>query len=227
MRAETTSVNHKSEPSNQFRMNISHNALAKRIFDIAAASALILILLPVIVSIYLLVILLDGAPVLYGHSRIGRGGKAFKCWKFRTMVRDSDKRLAELLKNNPAARDEWEATRKLRNDPRIIPGIGRFLRKTSLDELPQLFNVLAGQMSMVGPRPVVRGELSRYGAFRTHYTSVRPGLTGPWQIGERSNDDYDNRIDKDVKYIENWSLGGDFEIVLKTARVVVDTKGAY
>lgn len=143
------------------------------------------------------------------------------------MVRDSDTRLAELLDVDPLARAEWEATQKLKNDPRIIPGIGHFLRKSSLDELPQFFNVLFGDMSLVGPRPVVSSELEKYGSARALYTSVRPGVTGPWQIGSRNDEDYQDRVLKDVAYVENWSMASDVRIVLMTAAVPFRQIGAY
>lgn len=209
------------------RLQNPRNMILKRAFDVVAASLLIVLFLPVMAVVAAAIIVQDGTPVFFGHRRIGRGGKTFRCWKFRTMIRDADRVLARLLEENPSIRNEWELTQKLREDPRIIPGIGHFLRRSSLDELPQLFNVLKGEMSMVGPRPVVADELKRYGVFRAHYISVRPGLTGPWQIGDRSDDDYDGRVSKDVAYIENADFATDLQIVFSTARVVVQPKGAY
>ncbi len=203
------------------------NSAIKRQFDILISAGLILCLLPLMTVIALAIMVQDGRSVLFGHRRVGRGGTQFKCWKFRTMVMDADARLAALLKDDPEARREWEATQKLKNDPRIIPGIGHFLRRTSLDELPQFFNVLLGQMSLVGPRPVVSAELKKYGSARAHYISVRPGLTGIWQIGDRSDDSYADRVLKDVQYIENWSFATDVQIVLKTAAVPFRQNGAY
>lgn len=205
----------------------TRNGFLKRVFDFSVALALLVLLLPVMTVIALAIMVQDGRPFFFGHRRVGRNGKAFTCWKFRTMVRDADARLAELLARDPAARQEWEATRKLKEDPRIIPGIGPFLRKSSLDELPQFFNVLLGEMSLVGPRPVVTEELEMYGSARALYTSVRPGVTGPWQIGSRNDDDYEDRVSKDVDYVENWSFARDVEIVVKTAAVPFKQSGAY
>ena len=209
------------------RINAPQNSALKRAFDIIASFTLILLFFPVMIVIALAILIKDGMPVFYGHRRIGRNGTPFKCWKFRTMVRNADAELQRVLATDAAAKAEWELTQKLKQDPRIIPGVGHLLRRSSLDELPQLFNVLAGQMSMVGPRPVVSDELERYGAFRAHYVSIRPGLTGLWQIGERSDDNYEIRVRKDVHYIENWSLANDLQIMLNTARVPFDRKGAY
>ena len=141
----------------------------------------------------------DGRPVIYRHRRIGRDGAAFDCLKFRTMARDADRALAAHLARSPAARAEWEATRKLRDDPRILGGLGRFLRRTSLDELPQILNVLRGEMSLVGPRPIVREELVHYGGQSRWYLAVRPGVTGPWQVGGRSDTSYATRVRLDVQ----------------------------
>jgi len=205
----------------------SRNCLLKRIFDMLVSAMLLVFLLPVMTVIGLAILIQDGRPVFYGHRRIGRGGTPFTCWKFRTMARDADARLATLLAEDPEALREWETNRKLKHDPRIIPGIGHLLRKSSLDELPQFFNVLLGDMSLVGPRPVVSDELEKYGMARAHYISVRPGVTGLWQIGERSDSDYADRVSKDVEYIENWSFGTDVRIVLKTATVPFRQSGAY
>lgn len=205
-----------------------HIAL-KRAMDVTIGLVLFVFALPLMLLIAGLIVARDGAPVLYVHERIGRNGKPFGCLKFRTMVRDSQARLDELLARDSFARHEWEQKQKLRNDPRILPWIGPLLRSSSLDELPQLWNVLRGDMSLVGPRPVVCAELSRYGLAQHLYTSVRPGLTGPWQIGERSEGEYDDRIRTDVDYVRNWSLRQDFMIILKTAEIVLSggSKGAY
>ncbi len=167
----------------------------------------------------------EGRPIFYGHQRIGHRGDAFRCWKFRTMVRDADKALQERLAADPALRAEWEATRKLTNDPRVRP-LGRFLRRTSLDELPQLWNVLRGEMSMVGPRPVVREELGLYGRHAKAYMSVKPGLTGAWQVSGRSNTTYDERVALDVDYVQNATLWRDLRIVVKTVYVLAAQTGA-
>lgn len=168
----------------------------------------------------------DGGPVFYGHTRIGKNGKQFKCWKFRTMVMNSQEILKELLEKDPAAREEFERTFKLKNDPRITE-VGHFLRKSSLDEIPQLFNVLRGEMSLVGPRPVVEAERSYY-ADKIHcYTSVKPGITGLWQVSGRSDTSYDERVHLDCAYVRDWSLLTDIIIIFKTIQVVLTRKGAY
>lgn len=191
----------------------------------ALALLLWCLLSPLLLLVTFLIWRIDGAPILFGHYRVGKNGKLFKCWKFRSMRRDSDEVLAKLLKNDPAAREEWARDQKLTNDPRITP-IGHFLRKSSLDELPQLLNVIRGEMVLVGPRPVTVGELSRYGKARWHYVSVAPGMTGLWQISGRNNTTYAERVEFDRQYVENRSLVGDFSILIKTVRVVVFREGA-
>jgi undecaprenyl-phosphate galactose phosphotransferase len=158
---------------------------------------------------------------------VGRNGEEFKCYKFRSMVTNSDEVLKHLLDTDPDARAEWNRDFKLKNDPRITR-VGRFIRKTSLDELPQLWNVLCGDMSVVGPRPVVRQELDRYyAAAREHYLSVPPGLTGLWQVSGRNDMDYDERVQLDRQYVDNWNVWTDFTIVMRTVGVMVGRKGAY
>ena len=201
-------------------------AVAKRMFDIVGSIALILFMLPLMLLIAAVLYTRVGPNVIYAHKRIGKDGSSFGCLKFRTMYLDADKRLEEILRTDPAARAEWEATRKMKGDKRILPGIGSFLRKSSLDELPQLFNVLAGQMSLVGPRPVVADELHTfYGEVADLYCTVRPGMTGPWQVGERSDDDYPSRVAKDANYIRNWSFQGDIMILLRTLALVTKVRG--
>lgn len=209
------------------RIHYSSSALRKRIFDIAVSGTMIVLLAPLMALVALLIVVVDGMPVIFAHNRVGRDGKTFRCLKFRTMVKDAPARLEKILAENPAARREWDESQKLKHDPRILPMVGHVLRKSSLDELPQLFNVLRGEMSMVGPRPVTEAELARYGTWETHYTSVRPGLTGPWQISGRNDDSYDTRVEKDVDYIENWKLRKDLRIVFQTAKVVIGRNGAY
>jgi lipopolysaccharide/colanic/teichoic acid biosynthesis glycosyltransferase len=199
---------------------------AKRAMDIAIAGIGLLLLAPVFLVLALLV-RADGGPAFYVHPRVGRGGRIFGCIKFRSMVVDSEARLEALLASDPAARAEWEQTRKLRNDPRITR-IGRFLRATSLDELPQLINVLRGEMSLVGPRPVTPAELDRYyGAAAAHYLSVRPGITGPWQVSGRSETSYDQRVALDVAYVTQPSLLTDLRILLRTPLAVLSRRGAH
>ena len=205
----------------------TRSASLKRALDIVASIAAIVVFLPLMAIIACAIWVRDGSPILYGHERIGKGGRSFKCWKFRTMVRDADKRLADLLKADQDAFAEWKTFRKLKNDPRIIKGIGHFLRKSSLDELPQFFNVLLGDMSLVGPRPIIADELEKYGAAQDHYTSIRPGVTGPWQISDRSDGSYTDRVLKDVDYVENWSLQKDVLILVKTVAVPFKQSGAY
>lgn len=201
----------------------------KRFFDVVLAWLMLVMFLPVMVTIAILLKLNDKGPILFRHKRIGKGGIEFHCYKFRTMAHDAGARLDALLKNDPAAREEWESSRKLRHDPRIIPGIGHLLRKSSLDELPQLLNVLFGDMSIVGPRPVVADELDYYGRYRHAYLSVRPGLTGPWQASDRSDCSYRERVRMDADYVLNGTLALDVSIVCLTARkfIGIDTRGAY
>ncbi|MEN3347367.1 MAG: exopolysaccharide production protein ExoY [Bradyrhizobium sp.] len=190
-----------------------------------AALALLLALSPVLAGIAFLIWRRDGAPILFAHYRVGVNGKLFRCMKFRTMLRDSEQVLAELLAADPHARAEWERDQKLANDPRIT-GIGHFLRRSSLDELPQLINVLRGEMSLVGPRPITVGELTRYGKVRWHYLSVRPGITGLWQVSGRNDTSYEERVALDRRYVEQRSLRLDLSILVKTVRVVLLREGA-
>ena len=190
-----------------------------------AAAVLLLLLGPVMLVIAAMIAKKDGAPVLFGHYRVGHNGRLFRCLKFRSMFRNSEQMLAEILATNPAARAEWDRDQKLTDDPRITP-IGHFLRRTSLDELPQLINVLLGQMSLVGPRPITVAELTRYGRVRWHYLSVRPGMTGLWQVSGRNNTTYAERVALDEAYIDGRSLMGDFTILLKTVKVVLYRDGA-
>jgi lipopolysaccharide/colanic/teichoic acid biosynthesis glycosyltransferase len=200
--------------------------MLKRALDIAGAGGLLLLSLPVFVILSVLV-RADGGPAFYAHERVGRGGRRFGCLKFRSMVTDSAARLEAMLAEDPAARAEWDATRKLRHDPRIT-WIGRFLRASSLDELPQLINVLRGDMSLVGPRPVIAAELAaHYGAAAEHYLSVRPGITGLWQVSGRSSTSYDTRVALDVRYATNPSLLADMRILLRTPAAVLLRRGAY
>jgi undecaprenyl-phosphate galactose phosphotransferase len=201
--------------------------LVKRAFDLLAASALLLFLAPLLALVALRIRLVDGGGVIFAHTRVGRHGRLFPCYKFRTMVANSAEVLAELLARDPAARAEWAKDRKLRHDPRIT-AIGRFLRKTSLDELPQLLNVVRGEMSLVGPRPVVPDELELYGEARIYYLQVRPGLTGLWQISGRNDVDYERRVSLDAWYVRNWTLWYDILILFRTLLVVPGRgNGAY
>ncbi|MCA3421230.1 MAG: sugar transferase [Roseomonas sp.] len=200
--------------------------IAKRALDIIGAGLGLVLLAPFFLIVALLV-RADGGPAFFAHQRVGRGGKLFGCLKFRSMVIDSQARLEALLASNPAARAEWEATRKLKNDPRITR-IGRFLRSTSLDELPQLINVLRGEMSLVGPRPVQEAEIDRYyGASAAHYMAVRPGITGLWQVSGRSETSYESRVALDVSYVSRPSMLTDLSILLRTPVAVLSRRGAH
>ena len=169
----------------------------------------------------------DPGPVFFAHIRIGKDGKPFPCYKFRSMVVNSQEMLQKYLVKNPAAREEWERDFKLKDDPRVTP-IGKFLRSTSLDELPQIFNVLRGEMSLVGPRPVIQEELDKYyGETAKLYCTVKPGITGLWQVSGRSDIGYDERVALDATYIKYRSMWGDIVILWKTIGVVLMKKGAY
>ena len=197
----------------------------KGLFDKAFAAAALIAIAPVLAVVAVLLKLSDPGPVFFAHKRVGKDGRAFKCHKFRTMRVDADALLARLLASDPAARAEWDAAQKLENDPRVHP-IGRFLRKTSLDELPQFWNVLKGDMSIVGPRPIVADESVRYGMNFVDYCAVRPGITGAWQVGGRNQTGYAERVALDVDYVRNGTLRDDFRIVFKTVGVVLMQQGA-
>lgn len=201
--------------------------IMKRTFDFLASLCGILALLPFLPVVALWIKLSSQGPVFYGHTRVGHRNTRFQAWKFRTMVQDADEQLRLYLENNPEARAEWEKDRKLKHDPRIIPGIGHFLRKSSLDELPQLWNVLIGQMSLVGPRPIQENEIVKYeGAFRM-YQMVPPGITGLWQVSGRNNTSYRERVQLDTYYVRNWSIWIDLYILVRTIRTVFFQEGAY
>jgi len=197
----------------------------KRACEILLAVAMLVALLPLFL-IFALIIRLDGGPTFYGQVRVGRGGRPFRCLKFRSMVHNADKVLADLLARDPEAAKEWARDFKLKNDPRITK-LGRFLRSSSLDELPQLLNVLRGEMSFVGPRPIVEAEIERYREDIDLYYLVRPGITGLWQISGRNDVTYDERVAFDVKYVLNWSLKFDLMILLRTLPAVLRKSGAY
>lgn len=197
----------------------------KRTFDIICSILIILVSSPLLAFLYYKVTR-DGGPAIYGHMRVGRHGKLFPCYKFRSMVLNSQEVLQQLLDSDPEARAEWERDFKLKNDPRITP-VGRFIRKTSLDELPQLFNVLRGQMSLVGPRPIISEELVRYDENVDYYLMAKPGMTGLWQVSGRNDVDYDTRVYFDSWYVKNWSLWNDIAILFKTVKVVLHRDGAY
>ena len=197
----------------------------KRAADIILGTTCLLFFAPLMAMIALAVCL-DGGPVLYGHRRIGPDRRMFRCWKFRTMVVNADQVLQQVLAEDEALRAEWQSSFKLRNDPRITL-VGRFLRIFSLDEFPQLFNVLRGEMSLVGPRPIVEAEIDRYGAKFAAYCACRPGITGLWQVRGRSDVSYESRVEFDSQYARTWSLWLDLRILLSTVVVIVRRHGAY
>jgi undecaprenyl-phosphate galactose phosphotransferase len=191
----------------------------------AGAALLLLALAPLMGLIAWRIWREDGAPVLFAHWRVGQRGRLFRCYKFRSMVRRADLVLAEVLERDPLAREEWARDHKLRRDPRILR-VGNLLRRTSLDELPQLFNVLRGEMHLVGPRPVVVQEIARYGEHKGHYFSVKPGMTGLWQVSGRNNLTYAQRVALDAFYVETRTPLMDLRILLRTVPVLVTRDGA-
>ncbi|CAN5359191.1 hypothetical protein BH09PSE1_BH09PSE1_04900 [soil metagenome] len=197
-----------------------------RVIDVAIAAAALVFLAPLLLLVALIVKLADGGPALFRQERIGQGGRVFKCLKFRSMVMDADVRLNALLERDPVARAEWDLDHKLRNDPRIT-ALGRFLRKSSLDELPQLINVICGDMSIVGPRPIVASEVSRYRGYFAHYCSVRPGITGLWQVSGRNNVSYRRRVACDVMYARTHSLPMNIRIMAATVPAVTFARGSF
>jgi exopolysaccharide production protein ExoY len=187
----------------------------KRLIDLGVSLVAFLVLIPILLLIGFLIKILIGGPVVFAHQRIGRVGNAFRCYKFRTMIADGDEVLQQYLNDNPEALREWRATRKLKSDPRIT-WFGHILRKSSLDELPQLINVILGDMSVVGPRPIVAAELGRYGSYSADYLRARPGLTGLWQVSGRSGLSYGQRIALDRYYVRRWSIALDLAILFRT-----------
>ncbi len=202
-------------------------APTKRILDVLAAIVLAVVFSPLMLAIVIIALFRrESGSIIYKHRRIGQDGHAFDCLKFRTMVPNAEQVLRELLERDPAVRAEWARDHKLRCDPRVTR-LGRFLRRTSLDELPQLWNVLRGEMSLVGPRPVVREELLRYGRNVRAYLSAKPGITGLWQVKGRNDTDYRRRVVLDAYYVRNQSLLLDLYILFRTTRVVLGGSGAY
>ena len=200
--------------------------IIKRAFDLLLAGIGCLLLLPVFAGIALAIALTSPGPVVYGQVRIGRHNTRFTAWKFRSMCANADQVLRHHLDANPALRREWERDHKLKNDPRVTT-IGRFLRTTSLDELPQLWNVLKGEMSLIGPRPIVDAEIVRYGDSFDSYQSVRPGISGMWQVSGRNNTSYGERVQFDEYYVTNWSVWLDLYIIGRTVKTVLLREGAY
>ena len=200
--------------------------VAIRICDFVLALCAIVFLAPLMGFTAFIVWAQDRGSPVFGHTRLGRGGKSFKCLKFRSMVVDSQARLDALLASDPAARAEWDRDHKLRNDPRITR-FGAFIRKSSIDELPQLFNVLRGEMSLVGPRPIVAGEAERYGKYIAAYYAVTPGITGLWQVSGRNNTTYRRRVTLDVAYARSRSLKLYLKLLIATIPAVLISRGAF
>lgn len=215
---------HPYVPEGSTPRHVTYHAL-KRILDVIGSLLIGLVFSPLIIVIAVRMSLEDG-PILFRHPRVGRGGRAFECLKFRTMVPNAEQILRDLLEKNPQANAEWLRDHKLKNDPRVTR-IGRFLRRTSLDELPQLWNVLRGEMSLVGPRPIVKEEMLRYGKHARRYLAAKPGVTGLWQVTGRNDTDYRRRVALDAYYVKKHSILMDVRILLKTIKVVVWGRGAY
>jgi lipopolysaccharide/colanic/teichoic acid biosynthesis glycosyltransferase len=192
----------------------------RRLFDVSTAVGLIVVSAPIWLPIVVLAAAAGKRPILYAQERVGHGGALFQCWKFRTMRVDADEALDHLLANDAEARRQWAQDRKLDNDPRVTR-FGRFLRRFDLDELPQLLNVIGGEMSLVGPRPVVPDETIRFGIDLETVLSVRPGLTGAWQTSGRNLMTYEDRVRTEVDYVRTRSLGGDIKICARTVRVLI------
>jgi exopolysaccharide production protein ExoY len=222
--ALTINVDLRTTPKRRVEMDGGLDA--SRVADIVLASALLAFIFPLWLAVALLIKLQDDGPVIFAHRRLGRGGRTFDCLKFRSMVVDADVRLAQLLQRDPQARAEWEADHKLRKDPRVTP-LGDFLRRSSIDELPQLLNVLRGEMSLVGPRPIVGAEVTRYGRWFNAYCAVRPGLSGLWQVSGRNDVSYRRRVALDRLYASRRSFRLYLYILLKTVPAVLTRDGSY
>ena len=206
-----------------WRGQLQYKGALKRVFDLALCLILIPVICPVIMFLYLLA-LRDGGPGFFGHWRCGRNGRAFQCLKIRTMVPDAERRLESMLLQHRDLRQEWSRSQKLRVDPRVTP-LGRVLRKTGLDELPQIWNVIQGDMSLIGPRPVTEQELERYGRDRAAYVDVRPGITGLWQVSGRNDISYAERVAMDVSYLSRRGFLRDVKIISQTASAVFRRTG--
>lgn len=209
-----------------FQADQAIGGVTKRFLDAFLALLCLIGFLPMLILLAIAIKVSSPGPVLFGHTRVGHNGKSYPCLKFRTMKTNADALLESHLAGNPKARLEWEASRKLKDDPRVT-ALGRVLRVYSVDELPQLINVLRGEMSFVGPRPVVTDELDRYGPSVKAYLAARPGITGLWQTSGRSNTSYEYRVELDSRYVSEWSFWMDFTILLRTIPVVLGAKGSY
>ncbi len=212
----------------QMRNNLKNrgNRILKFVFDWFLTLIGTICISPIFAIIAIWIYLDSPGPVIFKHRRVGKDGKEFDCYKFRSMCVDADRKLKELLEKNPEARKEWEKDFKLKKDPRITKS-GAFLRKTSLDELPQIFNVLKGEMSLVGPRPIIQAEVPRYGKYISDYYMVRPGITGLWQTSGRNDIDYNERVQMDTWYVRNWNIWFDIVLLWRTFKTVLAGKGAY
>lgn len=208
------------------KLKMFWNLGIKRFMDLFCVITGGIVILPLLLLLALLVKLSSPGPVLYGHRRLGKDGQSFTAYKFRSMVADSAERLEKLLESDPEIKKEWDANHKLRNDPRVTK-IGKWLRRTSFDEFPQLINILRGEMSLVGPRPIVDAEIEKYGEDYSRIFSVPPGLTGLWQVSGRSDTDYHERVSYDSYYLQSWSVWLDLWVLFKTFGVVIQGKGAY
>jgi len=217
---------HRHGRAKNYHSAITHSEWrGKRALDVVGAIGLAALFSPLIavVTVWLLA---TGGPVLFRHTRIGRNGKPFACCKFRTMVPNAESTLAELFEKRPDLREEWILHHKLKSDPRVTR-VGRFLRRTSLDELPQLLNVLRGEMSLVGPRPIVKEEIFKYGHAFNHYVSMKPGITGMWQVAGRNDTSYKRRVALDRMYAMRQCFVLDLRILFRTVLVVAGRRGAY
>jgi exopolysaccharide production protein ExoY len=221
VKAETFEAIYSDLPIASFRYRV-----LKPLLDLMIVFVALPIAVPLGILVAALIRLTSRGPVLYRHRRIGQFQQPLHVWKFRTMYENSEELLEEHLSSNPEAREEWTRAHKLRVDPRVTP-VGRFLRKTSLDEIPQLLNVLAGDMSIVGPRPIVDEERAKYGKHFRTYSHALPGITGLWQVSGRCDVDYPERVQMDVQYVQQWSLWMETKILLKTVFVLLHSKGAY
>jgi Undecaprenyl-phosphate galactose phosphotransferase WbaP len=199
--------------------------LTKRVFDTLFALVLLILLAPLMLFIAI-ALKFEGGCVIFAHQRLGKNGRKFNCYKFRSMVPNAEEKLEAILQENPVLKSQWDKEHKLKVDPRISK-LGHFLRRTSLDELPQLFNVVKSEMSLVGPRPIIQEELQKYGPEKSYYLMVRPGMTGLWQVSGRNDVDYETRVYLDAWYVKNWSLWYDLALLFKTVKVVIFRNGAY
>jgi exopolysaccharide production protein ExoY len=220
-----TPLNGRDVAYDSFRHSWSYSVV-KRALDLMLAIVLLPFLVPVCLLLSLLIKCTSKGPVFYRHLRVGQDSRKFHLYKFRTMFTNSDNILEAYLATEPLARQEWAEHYKLRRDPRVTP-LGAVLRRTSLDELPQIVNVLAGHMSFVGPRPIVNDEISRYGGAFALYAAVKPGITGLWQVSGRGTLSYAARVSLDMQYVMTWSLPHDLRVLLRTARAVLASVGAY